>query len=64
MEKGQNLHKAFTEKLKALCWFVFRDVFRTQLNIHDGAFLAKTVFSNFETVKVQKNSSTSESDMN
>ena len=53
-KKGQNLHQAFTEKRKALCWFVFIDVFRTQLNIHDGAFFAKTVFPNFETFKVEK----------
>ena len=35
----------------------------TQLNIHDGAFFAKTVYSNFETFMVEKNLSTHESDM-
>ena len=35
------------------------------MNIHDGAFFfAKTVFSNFKTFKVEKNSSTHEPDMN
>ena len=30
--------KTLTENFKALCGFVFRSVFRTQLKIHDGAF--------------------------
>ena len=33
--------KTSTEKFKALCSFVYRGVFRTQLNIHDGAVLRK-----------------------
>ena len=35
----------------------------SQLNIHDGAFFAKAVFSNFETFMVEKKLSTHESDM-
>ena len=62
-QKDWNIHMAFIGKLKALCWFVFRDIFRIQLNIHDGFFWRKQ-FSLILKLLRQKKLSTRESNMN
>ena len=38
-KKVKNLHQPSKEKFKALKCVVFREIFRTQVNINDGAFL-------------------------
>ena len=46
---------AFIGKLKALCWFVFRDIFRIQLNIHDGFFWRKQFSLILKLLRQKKN---------